>query len=309
MDQSQTAFVSEQYAPRAEAYVTSLNHSTGADLDQIEQALAGRSLRRVLDLGCGGGHVSYRAAPHVEAVVAVDVTQTMLDVVARTAAERGLFNISVTKAAAEALPFGAGDFDAVLCRFTAHHWQNLEAGLREAARVLKPGGLAIFIDTIAQADRTLDTHLQTVELLRDPSHVRNYSLGEWIAALERSGFIIDGLIARTLRMDFPVWIARTSAPPTPRRRYPILADGSASRCAGPFQDWARRRLHPRYGDHRRPHGSSLIGAAKWEEPRRPLDPPGGAPPAATMACSRWPSPGSFSKPKRRVRKRAMDPVS
>ena len=210
MDAAQTTFVSEQYAPRAEAYVTSLNHSTGADLDQVEQLLRDRALERVLDLGCGGGHVSYRAARHVGRVVAADVTQSMLDAVSRTAAERGLSNIRVQKAAAEALPFSNGDFDAVLCRFTAHHWQNLEAGLREAARVLEPGGLGVFIDTIAPADRTLDTHLQSVELLRDASHVRNYSLSEWIAALERSGFAIDGVTARTLRMDFPVWTARTN---------------------------------------------------------------------------------------------------
>jgi hypothetical protein len=62
---------------------------------------------------------------------------------------------------------------------------------------------------IAPMDRILDTHLQAFEILRDASHIRNYSVGEWLAALYRSGFAVDGITARKLRMDFPVWIART----------------------------------------------------------------------------------------------------
>jgi len=235
MASSHTDFVSEQYAPRAEAYVTSLNHSTGEDLDQIERALKEDVQARVLDLGCGGGHVSYRAAPHVAEVVAVDVTQTMLDVVARTAGERGCSNIRVQKAAAEALPFKDADFHWVLCRFTGHHWQNLEAGLREAARVLKPGGRAIFIDTTAPADRSLDSHLQAVELLRDPSHVRNYSVAEWIAALERSGVVIDSVTPRSLRLDFPVWIARTNAPLAHAAAIRSLQDGAPAKVRDHFE--------------------------------------------------------------------------
>jgi SAM-dependent methyltransferase len=160
MSTSQYIFAAEQYATRAREYVASAVHSSGADLDQIEAELHGQSTSRVLDLGCGGGHVSYRAAPHVAEVVACDVTASMLDAVAATAAERGLSNIIVREAPAENLPFPDASFDVVLCRFTTHHWQNMEAGLRQARRVLKPAGRAIFIDTVAAADPVLDTHLQ-----------------------------------------------------------------------------------------------------------------------------------------------------
>ena len=193
-------------------YVASAVHSTGADLDQIEDLLRGRHAARVLDLGCGGGHVSYRAAPHAGAVVACDVTPSMLAAVAATAAERRLSNISVRQAAAEALPFADGEFNFVLCRFTAHHWHDLDAGLREARRVLATDGIAMLIDTVAPADRVVDTHLQTFELLRDASHVRNYSVAEWADAASRAGFAVEGITMRTLRMDFPSWIARTRAP-------------------------------------------------------------------------------------------------
>lgn len=58
-----------------------------------------------------------------------------------------------------------------------------------------------------------DTHLQAVELLRDTSHVRNYSVGEWSAALTRCGFTLASCRAWRLRMDFPVWTARMRTPP------------------------------------------------------------------------------------------------
>lgn len=212
MSASGQDFAAAQYAPRARDYVASAVHSTGDDLDQIEAELRGRGAARVLDLGCGGGHVSYRAAPHVAAVVACDVTAAMLDAVAATAAERGLRNIAVQQAAAERLPFADACFDVVLSRFTTHHWQDMEAGLREARRVLKPGERAVFVDSVAPADRALDTHLQAVELLRDPSHVRNYGVAEWVSALSRSGFAVEGITLRRLRMEFPTWIARTRTP-------------------------------------------------------------------------------------------------
>jgi SAM-dependent methyltransferase len=136
----------------------------------------------------------------------------MLALVKQTAGERGLTNVVVQQAPAERLPFADASFDIVLCRFTAHHWHNFEAGLREARRVLKPGGGALFADVISPAHPLLDTHLQTLEMLRDMSHVRNYSLAEWTASLARSGFSPTSLVQRKLRMDFPVWTARTNTP-------------------------------------------------------------------------------------------------
>ncbi len=209
---SQQEFVAAQYAPRAADYVSSAVHAAGVDLDRIDALLAQRADAVVLDLGCGGGHVSYRAAAHVKQVVAVDVTAAMLDQVAANAAARGLSNIETRQAAAEALPFEAGFFDVVLCRFTAHHWQDFAAGLREARRVIKPGGFAVFIDTVAPAARVLDTHLQVMELLRDPSHVRNYTMPEWGAELARAGFAVHGTMVRRMRMEFAEWAARTRTP-------------------------------------------------------------------------------------------------
>jgi SAM-dependent methyltransferase len=209
----QQNFAASHYGARAQDYVASVVHSAGADLQQIEVAVTGRATARVLDLGCGGGHVSYRVAPHVAEVVACDVTPAMLAAVATEAASRGLGNITVRQAAAESLPFPDASFDVVLCRFTTHHWQSMDLGLREARRVLVASGLAIFIDTVAPADAVLDTHLQAIEVLRDASHVRNYTVAEWQASLSRAGFGVTDTTARRLHLEFGSWIARTRTPP------------------------------------------------------------------------------------------------
>jgi hypothetical protein len=57
-----------------------------------------------------------------------------------------------------------------------------------------------------------DTHLQSIELLRDHSHVRDYTSAQWLDTLGRSGFGVEACRTWRLRMDFPVWIARMQTP-------------------------------------------------------------------------------------------------
>src|SRR5215475_13265034 len=141
---SHEALVGDQFGARASAYLTSVVHATGADLARLAALARERPDARVLDLGCGGGHVTFAVAPHAREVVAYDLSPEMLDVVARAAKERGLGNVTTQQGVVERLPFPDASFDVVLSRFSAHHWHGFDAALREAARVLKPGGVAGF---------------------------------------------------------------------------------------------------------------------------------------------------------------------
>ncbi len=209
---TQETLVGGQFGGRAAAYLGSAVHAQGADLDALVALVRGKPEARVLDLGCGGGHVAYHVAPHVGEVVAYDLSPEMLDTVAGTAAERGLDNITTREGVVERLPFADASFNYVFSRFSAHHWRDLDAGLREAARVLKGGGIAAFVDSVSPGVPVLDTFLQAVELLRDPSHVRNYTRAEWEAALVRAGFALGAASQHRLRMQFAVWIERMSTP-------------------------------------------------------------------------------------------------
>ena len=81
----------------------------------------------------------------------------MLDVVAQSAAERGMANIRTEQGKAESLPFADGEFDFVFSRYSTHHWRDVGLALREVRRVLKPGGVAIFVDVAAPGQALPDT--------------------------------------------------------------------------------------------------------------------------------------------------------
>jgi SAM-dependent methyltransferase len=209
---SQETVVTAQFGPRAGAYVTSAVHSQGPDLEELAALVSGHGQARVLDLGCGGGHVGFHAAPHVREVVCYDLSDDMLQAVAGEAARCGLANITIRRGEAETLPFEDASFDFVLSRYSAHHWQDVPAGLREARRVLKKGGQGVFVDAISPGSPLLDTYLQAIELLRDPSHVRNYSVMEWTAMAHSAGFAPRPEARWRVRLDFASWIKRMATP-------------------------------------------------------------------------------------------------
>ena len=212
MTRSHDSVVEAQFGSQAEAYVTSTVHAQGEDLDALEAIARRDRPDRALDLGSGGGHVAYRLAPHAGSVAAVDLSAAMLDVVKNVARQRGLSNVEACVAPAEKLPFEDAAFDLLACRYSAHHWRDWQAGLREARRVLKPGAPAVFIDVVSPDYAAFDTHLQAVELLRDPSHVRNYAEAEWAAALAHAGFRVRSTQKRRLRMEYRSWVERMRTP-------------------------------------------------------------------------------------------------
>jgi ubiquinone/menaquinone biosynthesis C-methylase UbiE len=200
--------VSKSFGANAERYLTSPVHSAGADLDFLAHLVAELDQPKVLDLGCGAGHASFAAAPFARDVIAFDLTAAMLEVTAAAAKERGLSNISPTQGSVEELPFDSQQFDFVVSRYSAHHWNNVPRALQEVKRVLKPGGQVCFIDLTGAPSPLLDTHLQSVELARDPSHVRSYSNAEWLSFFQAASF--DARIERKWRLalEFSSWVSR-----------------------------------------------------------------------------------------------------
>lgn len=168
----------------------------------------------MLDMGCGAGHASFTAAGQVAEVTAYDLSSQMLEVVAAAAKEKGFSNIVTQQGYAETLPFADACFDVVISRYSAHHWHDVGQALREVKRVLKPGGVIIVMDVMSPGHPVRDVWLQTVEALRDTSHVRNYSSGEWLTLATEAGLVVNQLLTDRLPLEFSSWVARmrTSEP-------------------------------------------------------------------------------------------------
>ena len=208
--------VQEQFGPVAANYLTSAVHAQGEDLPVMVQAANLRGVERVLDAGCGAGHTAASFSPHVAEVVALDFTASMLRQVEVLASERGLENIVTRLGDVESLPSADATFDLVVSRYSSHHWARPDKALREFRRVLKTGGIFVLSDVLGFGDYVCDTYLNAIELLRDPSHVRDFTLAEWETFFSGAGFELEVVFPYRIFLDFEEWTERMATPEASR---------------------------------------------------------------------------------------------
>ena len=99
---------------------------------------------RVVDVGCGPGAAAREAARRGAGVTGVDPAPVMLKLARRLTHPRS--SIAWQEGAAEALPLPDGAATVMWSISTVHHWPDLHAGLAEAHRVLRSGGLLLAIE-------------------------------------------------------------------------------------------------------------------------------------------------------------------
>ncbi len=203
----------EQFGQAAAAYATSSYHARGPDLPVIVEAAGLTGAETVLDLGTGAGHTALACARHAACVAAVDITPAMLAAAKDLAASRRVGNVEFREADAAQLPFEDEAFDVVTCRAAAHHFADVRHVVDEVRRVLRPGGRFVLSDTVAPEDARADTFLNTIEFLRDPSHVRDYRGSEWLRLLRAAGFEAEMVHRMVLVLDGADWAARQRTPP------------------------------------------------------------------------------------------------
>ena len=110
-----------------------------------------RSDAAVLDLGCGPGTITVGLARRAGRVVGLDMSEDMAQAARDYAATEGIANVAFEVGSAYELPFDDGSFDVVYAHQVLQHLAEPIRALREARRVLRPGGL------VAARDSDYDT--------------------------------------------------------------------------------------------------------------------------------------------------------
>src|SRR5437879_4810301 len=119
---------------------------------------------RLLDVGCGTGAAVRRAADIVQRAVGVDLSEAM---VARARELAGaLPNVSFRRAESAELPFEDGEFTAVLCTTSFHHYPDPRGAVREMERVLARGGRVVMGDAVS--DRLAARFIDAINRAVDP---------------------------------------------------------------------------------------------------------------------------------------------
>ncbi len=125
-----------------------LNHLLSANIDKIWRRNAIRKLKKsqpktILDIATGTGDFAIAATKIKNTeITGIDISEGMLDVGRKKIARKGLTDIiKLQKADSENLPFENDLFDAAIVGFGVRNFENLEKGLTEILRVLKPEGV------------------------------------------------------------------------------------------------------------------------------------------------------------------------
>jgi len=234
VSEGQARRVQEQFGASAAAYVTSVGHAGGEDLDTlVAWGRAGRPAR-VLDVATGAGHTALAFAGIARTVVAFDLTEPMLRAARDFIRGRGAANVAFVAGDVEALPFGDGAFDAVTCRIASHHFADVAAAVRQIHRVLRPGGSFLVQDILGHDDPEVHAFITEVERRRDPSHVRAYRAAEWKAFLRAAGLTpMDEAIVRKVRV-WEDWTGRMRMSAAARRDLEAFVRRAPERCRAAF---------------------------------------------------------------------------
>jgi len=159
----------------------------------------------VVELGCGTAYFSAWLAKRGARPVGVDPTPAQLATARRLQAETGI-EFPLVEAGAEAVPLSDASFDLALSEYGASIWSDPYLWIPEAARLLRPGGLLVFLRNstlVILCSPDADGPAEE-RLLRPQFGMHRFdawdgvefhlSHGDWIRLLRVNGFEIENLI-------------------------------------------------------------------------------------------------------------------
>jgi demethylmenaquinone methyltransferase/2-methoxy-6-polyprenyl-1,4-benzoquinol methylase len=124
--------------------------SLGIDVGWRKKAikmLAKHEPKKILDVATGTADFALATLPlQPEEVIGVDISEGMLDVGRKKITDQGITNVRLEYGDSEQLRFEDNQFDAVIVAFGVRNFENLDQGLAEINRVMRPGGVAMILE-------------------------------------------------------------------------------------------------------------------------------------------------------------------
>ena len=221
----------DQFTRQAVPFATAPSIKDEAALRLVVEFSGAGPADTVLDVACGPGLVVVAFARVVKHATGIDITPAMLDRARAHAVEQGVTNVSWQQGDVLPLPFPDGSFSIVSSRFAFHHFLDPAAVLSQMARVCRPGGTIVVVDSAPSRD-TADA-FNRMEVVRDPSHVRALPLDEHLQLFRAAGLPEPRVTRYRLEGELESLIARSFPKPgddaTLRR---IFADSLAEDALG-----------------------------------------------------------------------------
>jgi ubiquinone/menaquinone biosynthesis C-methylase UbiE len=209
------AVVQESFTRQAEVYAVTPTVTDPARIELLVEAVDPAPESRVLEVACGPGFLALAFAQRCREAVGLDLTDAPLAIAEKNRRERGLANARFQRGDADRLPFAAGEFDVVVCRFAFHHFEEPGRVLREMARVCRPLGKVAVEDLVSSEHGARADYQNRFERLRDPSHTRALAPSELLALFTGAGLELERLYSGELVQNLERWLANSQTPPGP----------------------------------------------------------------------------------------------
>ena len=166
----------------------------------------------VVEVGIGTGEITVALAQKVARVIGVDTSEKMLQACRERVEKYGLANVTLRLGEAEALPVADRECDTAYSAMLLHHLADPGIGIREMARVVKPGGKVIISDLVEHHYDWVREVMADVWLGFTEEQVREWLTGAGLADITYSSAAVPAPLEEDSESRLRAFVATATKP-------------------------------------------------------------------------------------------------